>query len=315
MAWVAVNCPQCSAPLPRAAIWRSVKCPSCGALINRTEAVVLRDSFRQALLRARQDSVLSDGGVQCGGQWYHLMQLLGSGDISQVYVARRVGLLPFLVTIKLSSATAAAARYAREAQALRELQAASSGESGAYFAQLLPELVAEGAVTGGSQARHALVLRHPNGYWGSLAALNEHYAQGLDPRHAVWIWRRMLEVLGLIHARGWSHGDVRPEHALVHPQNHGVRLIGWASAQRGASVKDQAADLMRSARVALVLLSGVSEAGAVPSHVPTDLAELLTRAAENDDFCRTQGARGLDAALRAAAQAAFGPPSFVTLAI
>jgi hypothetical protein len=33
------------------------------------------------------------------------------------------------------------------------------------------------------------------------------------------------------------------------------------------------------------------------------------------DFCRTQGAEGLDALLRAEAKAAFGPPSFVPLTI
>ncbi len=315
MAWVAINCPQCSAPLPRVAIWRSVKCPSCGALITRTESMVLRDSFRQALLRSRQDSGYSDGGIQCGAERYLLMNLLGSGDISQVYVARRIGTLPFLVTMKLSSAPAAAARYASEAQVLRALQASTSSDADANFTQRLPEVVAEGAVSGGSNFQHALVLRHPNGYWGSLAALQERYPQGLDPRHTVWIWRRMLEVLGFIHVHGWSHGDVRPEHALVHPQDHGVRLIGWASAKKGASAKDQATDLLRSARVVLVLLSGASKADGIPSHVPTELADLLTRASKDDAFCRSQGAEGLDALLRAAAQAAFGPPSFVTLAI
>jgi len=118
---------------------------------------------------------------------------------------------------------------------LRELQAIHSDGAGAYFSQHLPEVVAEGEVEGGSHGQRALVLRHPNGYWGSLAALSVCFAQGIDPRHAVWIWRRMLGVLSYIHAVGWAHGDVRPEHALVHPQDHGVRLIGWASALRGAT--------------------------------------------------------------------------------
>jgi len=315
MAWVALNCPQCSAPLPRVAIWRAVKCPSCGALITRTESVVTRDSFHQAWLRARRDSALSGGGVQCGGERYRLMDLVGSGEISQVYVAQRIGTLPFLATIKLSSAPAAAARYAREAQVLRELQALQSDGAGAYFSQRLPEVVAEGAVEGSNNAQRALVLRHPSGCWGSLAALNERFAQGLDPRHAVWIWRRILEVLGFVHTQGWSHGDVRPEHALVHPQDHGVLLIGWASAQNGASAQDQATDLLRSARVVLVLLSGASAAGAIPSHVPTGLAQLLKRAGQDNEFCRSQGAQGLDALLRAEANTAFGPPAFVPLTI
>ena len=310
MAWVALNCPQCSAPLPRVAIWRSVKCPSCGALITRTESIVTRDSFRQALIRARQNFGFVDGGVLCCGERYHLMQLVGNGDISQVYVAQRIGILPYLVTIKLSSAPTAAAHYAREAQVLRELQA-----SGGAFSHRFPGVVAVGAVEEGDNARCALVLRHPNGYWGSLAALSEHFSRGIDPRHAVWIWRRMLEVLSFVHRYGWSHGDVRPEHALVHPQDHGVLLIGWGSAQKGADAKERGKDLLRSARVVIVLLSGAGGSGAVPTQVPTELAELLTQASQDEEFCRTQGAEGLDALLRAAAKAAFGPPAFVPLTI
>ena len=313
MAWVALNCPQCSAPLPRVALWRSVKCGSCGALITKTESVVTRDSFRQALKRARQDSAGLDG-VLCGGARYYLMQTLGIGEISQVHLARRIGSLPFLATIKLSSAPTAAARYAREAQVLRELQILDGDAAGAYFSRLLPEVVAQGVVEENS-GKHGLVLRHPNGFWGSLSALNDRFAPGLDPRHAIWIWRRMLEVLNFVHSHGWSHGDVRPEHALVHLQDHGVRLIGWASAKKGVGAKDKAADLLRSARVVQVLLCGAGSSGALPGEVPTGLAQLVTRAALDEDFCHSQSAEGLDALLRAEAKAAFGPPSFVPLNI
>jgi hypothetical protein len=141
------------------------------------------------------------------------------------------------------------------------------------------------------------------------------FAQGIDPRHAVWIWRRMLGVLGYIHAVGWAHGDVRPEHALVHPQDHGVRLIGWASALRGATARDQATDLLRSARVVLALLSGASGTGAIPSQVPEGLARLVNQAAQDEDFCREHGAEGLDNLLRAESRAAFGPSKFVPLEI
>lgn len=315
MSWVAVNCPQCSAPLPRIAIWRAVKCPSCGALINRNESLVMRETFRQALVRARGSGPFFGGDLRCGGESYQLLQLLGSGEISQVHLARRVGVLPLLVTIKLSSASSSSAHYSREAGVLRELQTVQSDSAGAYFSQLLPEVVAEGPVEGNGHGQHALVLRHPNGFWGSLAALNARYGQGLDPRHAVWIWRRILGVLRFIHSVGWAHRDVRPEHALVHPKDHGVRLIGWSAAQKGAGAKDQAADLLRSARVVLVLLSGASGAGSLPSQVPAGLAQFVTRAAQDEDFCRAQGAEGLDNLLREEARAAFGPPVFVPLAI
>jgi serine/threonine protein kinase len=314
MAWVALNCPQCSAPLPRVAIWRTVKCSSCGALITRTTSLVTRDTFRQALVRARQNTGAGGGDVECSGDSYRLMQQLGTGEISQVYLAQRLGPMPFLATIKISSAPTAAKQYAREAQVLRDLQATENGAASAYCLQHLPMVIAQGVVSGDG-TKHALVLNHVNGFWGSLAALNKRYPQGLDPRHAVWIWRRLLDVLQFIHAQGWAHGDVRPEHALVHPADHGVRMIGWTSAKKGASPKDQTQDLQRSARVVLVLLSGGGEHGALPSNVPEELAQLVTQASQDEDFCRQHGAAGLDSLLRSAARSAFGPPSFVHLSV
>ena len=313
MAWSAVSCPQCGSPLPRVALWRSVKCSSCGSLITKTESVVTRDSFHQALNRARQDSAGLDA-LLCGGYRYHLMQMLGVGEISRVYLGRRLDSAPFLATIKLSSAPAAASLYSREAQVLRELQGLDGDGSGAYFSRLFPEVISQGVV-GGNDGRQVLVLRHPSGFWGNLAALNERFASGLDPRHAVWIWRRILEVLNFIHCRGWSHGDVRPEHALVHPKDHGVRLIGWSSAKKGAGENDKAADLCRSARVVQVLLCGANGSGNLPGAVFAGLAHLVTKTTRDEDFCRSQGAEGLDALLRAEAKAAFGAPSFVPLII
>lgn len=313
MAWVALTCPQCGSPLPRVALWRSVKCGSCGVLIAKTESVVTRDSFRQASNRARQASAGVEA-VICEGARYQLIERLGMGEISQVYLASRVASLRFLVTIKISSAPSAAALYAREAEVAQALQRLDDAGAGVYFSRLLPEAVGHGAVEG-NPGKQALVLRHPRGFWGSLAALSERFASGIDPRHAVWIWRRMLEVLNFVHHHGWSHGDVRPEHALVHPQNHGVRLIGWAAARSGAGATDKAADLWRSARVVQALLCGARGSGVLPERVPTGLAHLVTKAAEDKDFCRSQGAAGLDALLQAEARAAFGPPSFVPLTI
>lgn len=313
MAWVALTCPQCGAPLPRVALWRSVKCQSCGALINKTESVVTRDSFRQALNRAREGSA-GQSAVSCGDARYQLLETLGIGEVSQVYLASRIASLPLLVTLKISTAPAAPSRYAREAQVAQELQILAGNGTGHYFSRLLPDVVARGTVDD-HPSKQALVLRHPSGYWGSLAALNDHFGFGIDPRHAIWIWRRLLEVLNFLHSNGWAHGDVCPDHALVHPQNHSVRLIGWAAARSGAGPAQKIADLCRSARVVHVLLAGESPSGAFPPGVPTGLAELVTKAATDEEFCRTQGAAGLDALLQAEARTAFGPPTFVPLVI
>ncbi|HEY3854573.1 MAG TPA: serine/threonine-protein kinase [Verrucomicrobiae bacterium] len=290
-----------------------MKCTSCGSLITKTESIVTRDSFHQALNRARKDSARLDS-IVCGGHDYHLMQTLGVGAISQIYLARRISSLPLLATIKLSTAHIAAAQYAREAEVLRELQDLGQNGDGAYFSRLIPEVISQGVVEG-QAGKQALVFRHPRGFWGSLASLNERFASGVDPRHAVWIWRRILEMLGFIHKHGWVHGDIRPEHALVHPQDHGVRLVGWVSAKKGASNKERTTDLCRSARVIHVLLCGTNGSQDIPGNVPDGLARLVSAVAKEESFCDSRRAEDLDTVLKAEAKAAFGPPAFVPLTI
>jgi hypothetical protein len=106
---------------------------------------------------------------------------------------------------------------------------------------------------------------------------------------------------------------VRPEHALVHPRDHGVRLIGWERAGNSRDAKAQAEDLSASARIVLVLLNGGNSSGTLPSHVPRAMADLILGAAGDTAFCLQHDARVMDELLCKAAREAFGPPSFVPL--
>jgi serine/threonine protein kinase len=291
-----------------------VKCPACGSLITRAEDCVKRDAFRQVLNRARLVASAAAGSeVLCGGERYALLQSLGRGTASEVFLARRLGQMPLLATVKLSIHPTGKDALKREAENLLTLQALD-GAAGVYAAQRLPEVIACAGIDDGT-GRHCLILRHPSGFWGSLAALATQFPLGLDPRHVLWLWRRMLDVLHFVHAQGWVHGSVSPEHALVRPQDHGVRLIGWADARRDALPKAKATDLMRSARVVQVLLGGTRPMGTLPAQVPPILASLITRAAEDEAYCIAQGASGIDSQLVAAGREAFGPPVFVPLVL
>jgi serine/threonine protein kinase len=61
----------------------------------------------------------------------------------------------------------------------------------------------------------------------SVADLIRMRPDGLDPRDAAWIWRRLLVALGLAHRAGVVHGAVLPEHILVETTDHGVVLVDW----------------------------------------------------------------------------------------
>jgi hypothetical protein len=67
----------------------------------------------------------------------------------------------------------------------------------------------------------------------SLLEVRRAYPDGLDPRDAAWIWRRLLVALGFAHRAGVVHGAVLPPHVLVQPAEHGLVLVDWCYSVSG----------------------------------------------------------------------------------
>jgi len=313
MPFVSLMCPQCAAPLPRAACWRTVTCSYCGATVSRGAEVVRAAAFREAWLRVHQAVDLPARVVSVAQGRYGLIAGLGGGESSQVYLAQRIHPFGERVTLKLARTDNADAALQYEAEAIRQLQSLKAAGS-AYFSLRLPQLVACGtARDGASPDRHALVLRHPTGFWGSLADVMRGHGMGVDPRHIVWMWRRVLEVLAYLHDNGWQHGDLCPEHLLVHPRNHGVQMIGWTRARHGGPGAVQ--DLMQLAWSMRMLLAGQAASGdhppPLPASTPAPLAALLLAGSEDERWCAQHGARGILAQLGEAAGQSFGASRFV----
>ena len=313
---LALACPQCSAPLPRAARWRTVNCSYCGATITRGGETVERESFRAALRRANAANGDTGRMLQWRGARYRVLAPLALGEHSEVLLAQRLGALPERVTVKLARESADGAMLLREAAVLQALQALAL-PGAAYFTRRLPQPVGTGLAEGLAEGvRQALVLRHPAGFWGSLHDVRQAQPNGIDARHAVWLWRRMLEVLAFVHDAGWSHGDLSPAHALVHPRDHGVLLVGWSRARQASGSAHAAAaarDLMQSAwTVRAVLHGGTSDdSPGLGARTPAPLAALLRRCSEDAAECQRLGARGIEQALSSASHEAFGAPQFV----
>ncbi len=296
-------CPQCGASLPRQALWRTVSCSYCKAVVTLNTRWVTRAAFRAAWVRAHT-SASGDDHLALDGATYRLLAPLGHGEHSEVWLAERLGSARLRAVLKLAPADATG-RLAHEAAILRELQALE-GPGSAYFSLRLPQALAHGLTARGT----ALAMRAWPGFWGSLTDVLTLRPHGLaDARHAVWLWRRVLELLEYLHGQGWCHGDLRPEHWLIHPADHGVHLVGWGRAARHA---DPAIDLQQSAWAVRIALAGTGgERPALPGRSPPALAGLLQRASEDRAWCAQQGAAGLALALGTAALTDFGPPRFV----
>jgi serine/threonine protein kinase len=64
----------------------------------------------------------------------------------------------------------------------------------------------------------------------SLAEVMTAFPKGVEFENMVWMYKRLLAVIGYAHSKGVIHGAVLPPHFLVHPKTHGGKLIDWSYA-------------------------------------------------------------------------------------
>lgn len=292
-----------------------VNCPFCDSVVTRGERVLQRKEFHETWKQVHGSIAGGSHQVKVGSVRFDVLAQLGAGETSEVFLAQRLDPLPERVVLKLARTDSPKGRLATEFDALRKWQGLE-GPLMAYYSQRIPQAAMLGKCL--ATGREALVLRNNPGYWGSLADLVRLNPHGIDPRHAVWIWRRILDILGFAHSIGWVHGDVHPGHLLVHPADHGVLLIGWRKA-RPDSGADKTRDLVQSAWCIRSLLHGriaqeSTDAILMPglgNRTPPCLAALLERASQDRDWYARTDATALDTELKAAALQDFGPPKFV----
>lgn len=64
----------------------------------------------------------------------------------------------------------------------------------------------------------------------TLTEIKAAYPHGLDGRDYAWMHRRLLRALAGAHQAGLVHGAVTTDNVLVHPEQHGIVLVGWSFA-------------------------------------------------------------------------------------
>jgi hypothetical protein len=327
-----LKCPGCGAklPLPSAANGILV-CEYCGAMVSASGAAVWPMPARPA-----DDPPFAPDRprVTVAGTRYVVLGRLGQGDGCDVFLARRDARITEMVVLKVVRALSDADLVAREFEILEELHGGNA-QGADHFSRLLPQPVARGPVKDPEGTpRAAAVYRWNSGFQHAFSDVRAEYARGVDPRAAVWMWKRLLEVLGFVHRSGYVHGAVLPPHLLVHPRDHGLMLVGWTAAVRFASrqplpctsarhpdfypkaVWDGEAptpttDLVMAARSMAWVLGGDPATGAVPAGVPPPLADLLRQQCDVDHREVAFDAWQLKERVDFAAREAFGEPKFI----
>ena len=114
--------------------------------------------------------------------------------------------------------------FDREWEVLVKLRQSESPGAN-LFTTLVPQPVVRGLIEHGPfQERRAMAFQWATGFEETLEAVRRAYPQGIDPRIAIWMWRRILELLTFLHRSGFAHGAVLPPHILVQNGEHGIRL-------------------------------------------------------------------------------------------
>lgn len=71
-----------------------------------------------------------------------------------------------------------------------------------------------------------------------LYSLKKHFENGFPQEHMVWIFERLLSVLGYLHLNNIIHGTIEPGNILVTPYNHNGILIDYVMSVKEANRND-----------------------------------------------------------------------------
>jgi serine/threonine protein kinase len=303
----ALVCPGCGASLPPEALLSVVTCTFCGASVTCDETSVSSAGFRRALAD-QDDNPSGEARTWIGGLPYRVLTKIAAGKHADVLLAERARRITERVVIKKARKAEDVPRIERSWDALARLRA--STVSGAeHFTQRLPQLVAHGvAKADDDDPRHAIVYRYTSGFVHTFEDVRREYPSGIDGRHAVWMWRRILELLTFVHKNGIAHGALTPDHLLVHARDHGVMPIGWSEARYFDAHENAFGDIVESARSIVYVLGGRDDR--LPKSVAPEIAELVTTFAGPDPGAYVDDAWALREALGRAAHRAYGPNKY-----
>jgi serine/threonine protein kinase len=254
---------------------------------------------------------------------YTLDTHLGSGDISQVYRGHKQD--GTSVVVKVSDHPTCNDFLKNEALALKVLVPADLLAPVAhYFSRVAVELQAD---------KRAITVFEDDPGFVPLTSLLAEYPKGVDPRHFVWIFKRLLTALDHAETARIVHGAILPPNVLIRPRDHALKLVGWSFClPPGAVLRTKsshyktwyppevdakrpvshATDLFMAAECMAYIL-GADPGAPLPSSVPARFKRVLDACLLRNPGFRSSSAIDTYQAIDKEAGREYGPPSFVDL--
>lgn len=164
---------------------------------------------------------LKDAPFQPCGK-YTLVRKWCGGDVSDIYIATKSDKT---YIIKLSKGKHTNRFLINEETILKHLLVKSKG---LLYDGLLPGFC-ESILTETGLRANIYLWRED---FLPLSAVLEQYPSGLNGRHIAWIFKRLLMILGFVHANGVLHNAIFIPHTLIDPEDHAINLIDWVSATK-----------------------------------------------------------------------------------
>jgi serine/threonine protein kinase len=161
---------------------------------------------------------------------YKIEARFGRGDVSNLYEATyeddegetQDGI------IKIARSPKSNTLIQNEAQTLKKILSDKDiyDDASPYFPGYIETF---GYRAAGQKVRQAIAFKREFNLV-TLEQVREVYPDGVIPKHAAWMFRRLLMAMGFAHAAGVVHGAILPRHVLLEPALHGLVLCDWKHA-------------------------------------------------------------------------------------
>lgn len=154
---------------------------------------------------------------------YPLGNMLANGDVADLYRSGNY-------LVKASRVQGGDVLLRAESEALATIHT----EAGDSKYRLYFPLPVESFQIRDTFAKRINVFDWAGDYLPLTTVLAKH--KTLDGRHVGWIFKRLLIAIGFANRLGLVHGAILPQHLLINPDSHGLRLIGWGQSVKSGGV-------------------------------------------------------------------------------